>query len=113
MNIGDFGNLNLLILIGFIALILLRSMKILKSYERLIVFRMGKLLGLKGPGFVLLLPAVDMGYKINLSHFFPSIPPEMFSSFNFMVEPTDSMLPATEYQNVIDIQGKFFLIRRY
>jgi regulator of protease activity HflC (stomatin/prohibitin superfamily) len=42
------------------------SVRILREYERAVVFRLGRLLGIKGPGLVLLIPAVDRMVRIDL-----------------------------------------------
>src|SRR3954452_1071918 len=50
-----------------IGMILLRQMiRILREYERAVVFRLGKLLGVKGPGLVFLIPIVDRMVKVDL-----------------------------------------------
>ena len=46
-----------LILVAFY--ILANSIRILKEYERGVVFRLGRLVGVKGPGLILLIPIVD------------------------------------------------------
>ena len=46
--------------IGFaIFIVLLRSVRILNEYERAVVFRLGRVIGAKGPGLVLLVPILD------------------------------------------------------
>ncbi len=42
------------------------AIKIVKEYERLVVFRLGRLIGEKGPGFVLVIPVVDKLVRISL-----------------------------------------------
>src|ERR1700751_3250468 len=50
-----------------ICLILLPQMiRILREYERGVIFRLGKLLGTKGPGLILLIPIVDRMVKMDL-----------------------------------------------
>jgi regulator of protease activity HflC (stomatin/prohibitin superfamily) len=50
-----------------IGLILLPQMiRILREYERGVIFRLGKLLGTKGPGLILLIPIVDRMVKMDL-----------------------------------------------
>jgi regulator of protease activity HflC (stomatin/prohibitin superfamily) len=51
-------------LIGVI--VLPQMVRILREYERGVVFRLGKLLGVKGPGLILLIPLVDRLVKIDL-----------------------------------------------
>src|SRR6201981_666138 len=53
-----------LIVIGLI--LLPQMIRILREYERGVIFRLGKLLGAKGPGLILLIPGVDRMVKIDL-----------------------------------------------
>ena len=56
-----------LIPLGFLALILLPSaVRILREYERGVIFRLGKLIRAKGPGVVLLIPIVDRMVRMDL-----------------------------------------------
>jgi len=48
------------------AIILPQAMRILREYERGVMFRLGKLLGAKGPGLILLIPIVDRMVKMDL-----------------------------------------------
>jgi regulator of protease activity HflC (stomatin/prohibitin superfamily) len=53
-----------LIVIGLI--LLPQMVRILREYERGVIFRLGKLLGTKGPGLILLIPIVDRMVKMDL-----------------------------------------------
>ncbi len=56
-----------LIAIAFIGLMLIASaVRVLREYERGVVFRLGRLAGVRGPGLVLLVPIVDKMVKISL-----------------------------------------------
>ena len=46
--------------------ILPQAIRILREYERGVIFRLGKLLGAKGPGLILLIPIVDRMVKMDL-----------------------------------------------
>jgi regulator of protease activity HflC (stomatin/prohibitin superfamily) len=48
------------------AIVLPQALRILREYERAVVFRLGKLLGPKGPGLVFLIPVVDRMVKMDL-----------------------------------------------
>lgn len=50
------------LVIGFFS----QAIKVLREYERGVVFRLGKLLGAKGPGLILLIPVVDRMVKMDL-----------------------------------------------
>jgi len=56
-----------LIPIFLLAVIILPQMiRILREYERGVIFRLGKLLGTKGPGLIFLIPIVDRMVKMDL-----------------------------------------------
>ena len=56
-----------LVPIILLAVIILPQMiRILREYERGVIFRLGKLLGTKGPGFISLIPIVDRMVRIDL-----------------------------------------------
>jgi len=52
------------------------SLRILREYERAVVFRLGRLLGPKGPGLVLLIPAIDRMVRVDLRTVTLDIPPQ-------------------------------------
>lgn len=54
----------ILVLAGFI--ILSMAIKIVAEYERGVIFRLGRLIGAKGPGFFLIIPFVDRMVKVDL-----------------------------------------------
>jgi regulator of protease activity HflC (stomatin/prohibitin superfamily) len=43
-----------------------RSVRVIKEYERLVVFRLGRLSGTRGPGMVFVLPIVETANKVDL-----------------------------------------------
>jgi regulator of protease activity HflC (stomatin/prohibitin superfamily) len=53
-------------LIILAAIILPQAIRILREYERGVIFRLGKLLGAKGPGLILLIPIVDRMVRMDL-----------------------------------------------
>src|SRR5882757_7697703 len=48
------------------SIILPQAIRILREYERGVIFRLGKLLGAKGPGMIILIPIVDKMVKMDL-----------------------------------------------
>lgn len=63
----DIGNLFLsLFAILIILAILGRTIRIVKEYERAAIFRLGRLVGIKGPGVVIVLPIIDSATIIDL-----------------------------------------------
>src|SRR5205807_4935098 len=53
-------------LIILAVIILPQAIRILREYERGVIFRLGKLLGAKGPGLVFLIPVVDRMVQMDL-----------------------------------------------
>lgn len=67
------GLLTVLIIAIFI---LANAIRILREYERGIIFRLGRLIGSKGPGLILLIPLVDRMVKISLRVITMDVPPQ-------------------------------------
>jgi len=61
----------------FLVIILLGSMiRILREYERGVIFRLGRMIGVKGPGLILLIPMVDKMVKVSLRTLVMDVPPQ-------------------------------------
>jgi len=61
-----------LVIVGIF--ILTSAIKVVREYQRLIVFRLGRSIGRKGPGLVFLIPVVDKAVWVDLREFFLEIP---------------------------------------
>jgi regulator of protease activity HflC (stomatin/prohibitin superfamily) len=69
--------LGILIAFGFLLVILLAAaIRILREYERGVVFRLGRLIGEKGPGLILLIPIIDRMVRVDLRTVTLNIPPQ-------------------------------------
>lgn len=67
----------LIVILAILALIVLFSaIKILREYERGVIFRLGRLMDQKGPGLILLIPFIDRMVKIDLRTVTLNIPPQ-------------------------------------
>jgi regulator of protease activity HflC (stomatin/prohibitin superfamily) len=62
------------IIIGVI--ILANAIRVVREYERLVVFRLGRLVGERGPGLVLLWPLIDRAVKVGLRTVTMDVPPQ-------------------------------------
>lgn len=66
-----------LVFIIFLGMILLFNMiRILKEYERGVIFRLGRLIGAKGPGLIILIPIIDKMVRVDLRVITYDIPPQ-------------------------------------
>ncbi|HET7418668.1 MAG TPA: slipin family protein [Solirubrobacterales bacterium] len=67
----------ILIVLVFFALIAVgSSVRILREYERGVIFRLGRLIAQKGPGLILLIPLVDRMVKVDLRTVTLNVPPQ-------------------------------------
>jgi regulator of protease activity HflC (stomatin/prohibitin superfamily) len=55
-----------IIIIIFLILLLSSAIKIMAEYQRIVVFRLGRLIGIKGPGLVFVVPIIDKIIKLDL-----------------------------------------------
>jgi regulator of protease activity HflC (stomatin/prohibitin superfamily) len=63
-------------LIVFLIILASSSIKILREYERGVIFRLGRLIGSKGPGLIFIIPGVDKLLRISLRTVALEIPPQ-------------------------------------
>ncbi|MBI3740941.1 MAG: SPFH/Band 7/PHB domain protein [Chloroflexi bacterium] len=61
-------------LLLFAAIIFFAAIKIVREYQRLVVFRLGKCVGQRGPGLVLLIPFIENGIWADLREQFLEVP---------------------------------------
>jgi regulator of protease activity HflC (stomatin/prohibitin superfamily) len=59
-----------------IFLFLANAIRILREYERAVVFRLGRLIGIKGPGLIILIPVIDRMIKVSLRVIPMDVPPQ-------------------------------------
>lgn len=62
-----------IVLIAFLFL-LMNMIRIVREYERLIVFRFGRCIGQKGPGIIFLIPVVDVATRVDLREQYLEVP---------------------------------------
>jgi regulator of protease activity HflC (stomatin/prohibitin superfamily) len=65
-----------LYLVGFMIIILPLAVKILPEYERGVIFRFGRLSGVKGPGIFIIIPFVDKMVRVSLRTVTMDVPPQ-------------------------------------
>jgi len=67
----------LMIFVLFLGMVVLaNAIRVVREYERLVVFRLGRLVGERGPGLVLLIPLVDRSVKVGLRTVTMDVPPQ-------------------------------------
>jgi regulator of protease activity HflC (stomatin/prohibitin superfamily) len=66
----------LVVILFFGLIILSTSIRVLREYERGVIFRLGRLVASKGPGLILLIPIVDRMVKVSLRTIVLDVPPQ-------------------------------------
>jgi len=66
--------IGLAVIVIVLASLFVSAVKVVREYQRLVVFRLGRVLGVKGPGLVLLIPFVDKATSVDLREFYLEIP---------------------------------------
>jgi regulator of protease activity HflC (stomatin/prohibitin superfamily) len=97
-----------IILIGFA--FIASAIRIVPEYQRLVVFRLGRSTGVKGPGVVLLIPVVDRAVKVDLREQVREIPHQTsitkdnapisidFLWYYKVLDPTESVLQVGNFE---------------
>lgn len=70
---------NLQIYLGILIIVIIilsQAIKILREYERGVIFRLGRLVGAKGPGLILLIPIIDKMVRVSLRVITMDVPPQ-------------------------------------
>jgi regulator of protease activity HflC (stomatin/prohibitin superfamily) len=86
------------LLVVFVLIVLASSIRILREYERGVIFRLGRLIAQKGPGLILLIPIIDRMVRVDLRTVTLTVPPqEVITKDNVTVR-----VNAVAYFRVID-----------
>src|ERR1051325_10066761 len=70
----------LIVVLAILLVLLAASVRVLREYERGVIFRLGRLIAQKGPGLILLIPLVDRMVKVDLRTVTLHIPPQELST---------------------------------
>lgn len=97
------------IVLLFILAIVPMAVKIVREYERLVVFRLGRCVGARGPGLVLLIPFVEVPVRVDLREQYLEIPRQTcitkdnapidvdFLIYWKVVDPVDSVIQVRNF----------------
>lgn len=100
----------LLVAIVIVLLALFSSaVKILREYERAVVFRLGRLLRAKGPGVVFLIPIVDRMVRIDLRVITLDVPRQEMMTRDNVTVSVDAVL----YFRVVDAQDSVIKVENF
>ena len=66
----------IIVIVLFVVFILANAIRILREYERGVIFRLGRLIPTKGPGIIFLIPIVDRMVRVSLRTIVMDVPPQ-------------------------------------
>jgi regulator of protease activity HflC (stomatin/prohibitin superfamily) len=58
--------ISLISIVVIVAILLATAIRVLREYERAVIFRLGRLIAVKGPGLIILIPLIDRMVKVSL-----------------------------------------------
>lgn len=89
--------------------VIANSVRIVREYERLVVFRLGRLVGERGPGLVLLVPVLETAVKVGLRTVTMDVPPQdVITRDNVTVK-----VNAVVYFRVVDSRSAIVQVENY
>jgi regulator of protease activity HflC (stomatin/prohibitin superfamily) len=95
--------------VALLLVILVSAVKIVPEYERGVIFRLGRVIGAKGPGLFVIIPVVDRMVRVNLQTVTMDIPPQdVITRDNVTVR-----VNAVTYFNVVDPIKATVAIQQY
>jgi regulator of protease activity HflC (stomatin/prohibitin superfamily) len=102
-------NIGLALALAVLLILLAMSVRIVNEYERGVIFRLGRVIGAKGPGLFFIIPIVDRMVKISLRTVTMDIPPQdVITRDNVTVR-----VNAVTYFNVVDPVRSVVAIENY
>ncbi len=101
--------LAVIIVVVIFVIVLFSSIKIAREFERGVVFRLGRLLGVKGPGLYLLIPFIDKAVGVDLRTITLNVPPqEVITRDNVTVK-----VNAVAYFRVIEAEKAIIQVENF
>ncbi|NPA97537.1 MAG: slipin family protein [Crenarchaeota archaeon] len=89
--------------------ILAKAIRVVKEWERLIVLRLGKYIGIKGPGLVFLVPFIDKGLVVDLRLLTVDVPKQEVITRDNVTVAVDAVV----YFRVVDPEKAVMKVRDY
>lgn len=99
----------LIIIVASVVLILPAAVKILREYERAVKFRMGRFVGIKGPGIFLIIPGLEKLVKVDLRTITLDVPKQMVITKDNVSVSVDAVV----YMRVVNPSDAIMKVEHY
>lgn len=98
-----------IIIVIFFLMLLASAIKIMAEYQRIVIFRLGRLLGIKGPGLVFIIPLIDKIIKLDLRTRVIDVPKQRVITQDNVTVDVDAVV----YFRITDPQKAVVEVQRY
>ena len=99
----------IIIIIVLLLIIIAAAIKIMAEYQRIVVFRLGRLIGIKGPGLVLIIPIIDTYIRLDLRTRVIDVPKQRIITNDNVTIDVDAVV----YFRITDPQKAIVEVQRY
>ena len=106
--VGNFS-LPLIVVIVLVVMFLASAIRILNEYERAVVFRLGRIRDVKGPGLIIIIPGIDKVVKVDMRTITMDVPPQdVITKDNVSIK-----VNAVVYFRVVDANAAVIDVENY
>jgi len=97
------------VILILLLMLLASAIRVLREYERGVIFRLGRLVGAKGPGLILLIPVIDRMVKVSLRVLAMDVPPQDVITRDNVTVKVNAVL----YFQVMDAEKAVVAVEKY
>ena len=108
LGLGTLG-IVLVVIIIFLILLLASAIKIMSEFQRIVVFRLGRFVGVKGPGLVFIIPIIDSYIKLDLRTRVIDVPKQRVITEDNVTVDVDAVV----YFRIVDPEKAVIEVQRY
>ncbi len=106
--VGNFS-LPLIVVIVLVLMFLASAIRVLNEYERAVVFRLGRIRDVKGPGLIIIIPGIDKVVKVDMRTITMDVPPQdVITKDNVSIK-----VNAVVYFRVVDANAAVIDVENY
>ena len=103
------ASMPLIVIIALVVMFLASAIKILNEYERAVIFRLGRVCDVKGPGLIIIIPIVDRIVKVDMRTITMDVPPQdVITKDNVSIK-----VSAVVYFRVMDANAAVINVENY
>lgn len=99
----------LFVIVVFLIAVLASAIKIMPEYQRIVIFRLGRLLGIKGPGLVFIIPVIDKPIRMDLRTRVIDVTKQRIITHDNVTVDVDAVV----YFRITDAQKAIIEVQRY